>query len=166
MAADRSTAKQNRRSTDTRSRWTDATGRPTVSGRDMSPLELWPRGFAVTYVQNNHRRGRQDHPPGVELGIDAPELARVYERAYLDDMRALRNDSADVYARAGDYIDQVISQIERLQQAGATPSGRATRRATDRDRSSLGRFDLPCLSASASTRSRHWGGSRRGRMCT
>jgi cysteinyl-tRNA synthetase len=54
-----------------------------------------------------------------ELRIDAPEFARTYERAYLDDMRALRNDSVDVYARASDYIDQVISQIERLQQAGA-----------------------------------------------
>ena len=48
--------------------------------------------------------------------LDAPELARMYERAYLDDMRALRNDSVDVYARASDYVDQVISQIERLQQ--------------------------------------------------
>ena len=75
-----------------------------------------------------------------ELRIDASELARMYERAYLDDMRALRNDSVDVYARASDYIDQVISQIERLQQAGATPSGRAARRATGRDHSSLGRF--------------------------
>ena len=43
----------------------------------------------------------------------------MYERAYLDDMRALRDDSVDVYARAGDYIDQVISQIKRLRQAGA-----------------------------------------------
>jgi hypothetical protein len=39
---------------------------------------------------------------------------------------ALRDDSVDVYARAGDYIDQVISQNERPQQAAATPSGRAT----------------------------------------
>ena len=43
----------------------------------------------------------------------------MFERAYLDDMRALRNDSVDVYARASDDIDEVISQIERLQQAGA-----------------------------------------------
>jgi cysteinyl-tRNA synthetase len=43
----------------------------------------------------------------------------MFERAYLDDMRALRNDSVDVYARASDYIDEVISQIERLQRAGA-----------------------------------------------
>jgi cysteinyl-tRNA synthetase len=81
---------------------------------------LRARGFAVTYVQNITdvddniiRRAR-------ELGIiDASELARRYERAYLDDMRALRNDSVDVYARASDYVDQVVSQIERLQEAGA-----------------------------------------------
>jgi hypothetical protein len=57
------------------------------------------------------------------LRIDASELARMYEGAHLHDMRALRNDSVHVYARASDYIDQVISQIERLQQVGATPSG-------------------------------------------
>jgi hypothetical protein len=28
----------------------------------------------------------------------------MYERACLDDMRALRNDSVDVYARASDYV--------------------------------------------------------------
>jgi hypothetical protein len=56
----------------------------------------------------------------------------MYERAYLDDMRALRNGSVHVYPRAGDYIDEVVSQIERLQQAGATPSGRAARRTTGR----------------------------------
>jgi hypothetical protein len=38
MAAHRSAAKQGPRSTDTRSRWTDAA---TVSGREMSPLQLY-----------------------------------------------------------------------------------------------------------------------------
>jgi hypothetical protein len=78
----------------------------------------------------------------------------MYERAYRDDMRALRNDSVDVYARASDYIDQVISQIERLQQARATPSGRAARRATGRDHSSLGRFDEDQLAAAEPLRDR------------
>jgi cysteinyl-tRNA synthetase len=54
-----------------------------------------------------------------ELGIDPSDLARRYERAYLDDMRALRNDSVDMYARASDYVAEVVSQIERLQEAGA-----------------------------------------------
>jgi cysteinyl-tRNA synthetase len=77
------------------------------------------RGVAVTYVQNITDVDDKIIRRARELRIDAPEFARTYERAYLDDMRALRNDSVDVYARASDYIDQVISQIERLQQAGA-----------------------------------------------
>jgi cysteinyl-tRNA synthetase len=73
-----------------------------------------PRGFAVTYVQNitdvDDKIIRRAH----ELGIDPSDVARRYERAYLDDMRVLRNDSMDVYARPSDNIDQVISQAERL----------------------------------------------------
>jgi hypothetical protein len=101
----------------------------------------------------HHRHGRQDRSLGARAADRRAELAPMYERAYLDDMRALRNDSVDVYARAGDDIDRVISHIERLQQPGATPSGRAVRPATGRDQPSLGRFDgdqlapaelLPC----------------------
>ena len=88
----------------------------------------------------------------------------MYARAYLDDMRALRNDSVDVYARASDYIDQVISQIERLQQAGARPSGRAARRATGRDHSSLGRVDEDQFAAADPARSRMR--CRSGRSCS
>ena len=44
-------------------------------------------------------------------------------------MRALRNDSVDVYARASDYIDEVVSQIERLQEAGAAYATAGTRAA-------------------------------------
>jgi hypothetical protein len=48
-----------------------------------------------------------------ELGIDPSDVTRDNERAYLDDMRALRNDSVDVYARPNDYMDQVISGSTR-----------------------------------------------------
>jgi cysteinyl-tRNA synthetase len=80
---------------------------------------LRARGFAVTYVQNITDVDDKIIRRARELGIHPSELARRYERAYLDDMWALRNDSVDVYARASDNVDQVISQIERLQQAGA-----------------------------------------------
>jgi hypothetical protein len=102
----------------------------------------------------HHRRGRQVHPPGAQLRIDTAELARMYERAYLDDMRALRNDSVDVYPRAGDYIDVVVSQIERLQQAGATPSGRAARCTTGRIVYRLGGSTRTACRGRASARSR------------
>jgi hypothetical protein len=46
----------------------------------------------------HHRRGRQDHPPGARR-----VRARAHVRARdLDGMRAPRNDSVDVYARASD----------------------------------------------------------------
>ena len=80
---------------------------------------LRARGFAVTYVQNITDVGDKIIRRARELGVDASELARTYERAYLDDMRALRNDSVNVYARASDDIDQVISRIEGLQQVSA-----------------------------------------------
>jgi hypothetical protein len=65
----RSTGKRSWRSTDTRSRWTAATG-----------------GFAVTYVQNITDVDDKIIRRARELRIDASELARMYERAYLDDM--------------------------------------------------------------------------------
>jgi hypothetical protein len=71
---------------------------------------LRTRGFAVTYVQNITDVDDEIIRRARELGIDAPELARRHERAYLDDMRALRNDSVDVYARASDYVDEVVRQ--------------------------------------------------------
>jgi cysteinyl-tRNA synthetase len=42
-----------------------------------------------------------------ELGIDPSDLARTYERAHLDDMRALPNESVDAYVRASDYVGEV-----------------------------------------------------------
>jgi hypothetical protein len=45
----------------------------------------------------HHRRGRQDHPPR-RAPDDPSDVARTYERADLDDMRARRKDSVDVYA--------------------------------------------------------------------
>jgi cysteinyl-tRNA synthetase len=46
--------------------------------------------------------------------IDTAELARMYERAYLDDMRALRNDSVDVYPRVSDYIGAIARALSML----------------------------------------------------
>src|SRR5215208_1302757 len=53
MAARWSTGKQSSRSTDTPSRWTNATARRTASGREMGPTvyDLPPLGHAKTYTQ-------------------------------------------------------------------------------------------------------------------
>ena len=45
-------------------------------------------------------------------------LAREFEKEYLKDMKALKIDSVDIYARASDHIAEIISQIERLLEKG------------------------------------------------
>jgi cysteinyl-tRNA synthetase len=80
---------------------------------------LRARGFDVTYVQNITDVDDKIIGRARELEVDPSDLARRYEGAYLDDMRALRNDSVDVYARASDYVGEVVSQIVRLRDAGA-----------------------------------------------
>jgi cysteinyl-tRNA synthetase len=91
----------------------------TYTQFDFLARLLRARGFAVTYVQNITDVDDKIIRRARERGVDPSDLARRYERAYLNDMRALRNDSVDVYARASDYVGEVVSQIERLQAAGA-----------------------------------------------
>ena len=67
------------------------------------------RGFSVRYVHNITDVDDKIIRRAPQPGIDPSDVTRKYERAYLDDMRALRNDSVDVYAHLSDYIVQVIS---------------------------------------------------------
>ncbi len=53
-----------------------------------------------------------------ETQRDPVELARQYEREFLEDMQSLGIDSFSEYARASDYIKQIIAQIEILVQKG------------------------------------------------
>ena len=57
---------------------------------------LRARGFAVTYVQNITDVDDKIIRRARELRIDPSDLASMHERAYLEDMRALCNDSVDV----------------------------------------------------------------------
>jgi len=45
-------------------------------------------------------------------------LAEDYQAKYEADMKALNNISVSTYARATDYIDQIISQVQRLLDSG------------------------------------------------
>src|SRR4051794_22476012 len=79
-----------RRSTTSR---TPGTPRPTPSLTPRPPPRA--RGFSVRYVQNIVDVDDKIIRRARELGIDPSDVTRRYERAYLDDMRALRNDSVD-----------------------------------------------------------------------
>ena len=45
---------------------------------------------------------------------DPLELAREYERAFLEDMKALGITNVEHYERASDYIPQIMTQIKAL----------------------------------------------------
>lgn len=49
-----------------------------------------------------------------EKNIDWKDLATTFQDEYIKDMKSLNNTSVTEYARATDYIDDIISQVTRL----------------------------------------------------
>jgi cysteinyl-tRNA synthetase len=90
----------------------------TYTQFDLVARHLRLRGFDVFYVQNITDIDDKIIARANERGIDARELAREYEALYLEDMAALGNTSVDEHARATDFIDQIVSQVQRLLEGG------------------------------------------------
>jgi cysteinyl-tRNA synthetase len=80
------------------------------------------KGFEVTWVMNITDVDDKIIRRGRELAIDPSDVARRYERAYLD---VMRNDFVDVYARPSDYIDHRESRVSgaRSPARDTTPVG-------------------------------------------
>src|SRR3989338_7206781 len=70
--------------------------------------------YKVDYVQNITDVEDKIIVRAKESGRDAKELAKEFEEAYYEDMRSLEIDSVSRYARATDFVPQIISQVERL----------------------------------------------------
>ena len=49
-----------------------------------------------------------------ELNKTPLELATEYEKSYYEDMKALKINSVNKYARATDHINEIVSQVQRL----------------------------------------------------
>ncbi|MEU5874188.1 cysteine--tRNA ligase [Glycomyces sp. NPDC047369] len=76
------------------------------------------RGFTVTYAQNITDVDDKIIRRARELDIEPRALAEQYEAAYRADMEALGNTSVDTYARALDYIDAIVAQVQALIERG------------------------------------------------
>lgn len=76
------------------------------------------RGYEVTYVNNITDIDDKIIQRAVEKGISWEELAREYEAIFLEDMAALKVDSVTKYARATDYIGQIVKQVKVLMDKG------------------------------------------------
>ena len=71
-------------------------------------------GFEVFYLQNITDIDDKIIKKANEEKINWNELAKKFEKAYMEDMEALGINSINKYARATDYIKEIVSQVERL----------------------------------------------------
>jgi cysteinyl-tRNA synthetase len=76
------------------------------------------RGFDVFYLQNITDLDDKIIKRAQERGVAFQELAQQYEQAYKEDMLALHNTAVNRFARATDYIEAIITQVEALVEKG------------------------------------------------
>jgi cysteinyl-tRNA synthetase len=86
----------------------------TYTQFDLIARYLRFRGYEVEYVQNITDIDDKIINRANERGVPPEELAREFETRFLADMDKLGNTSVTRYARASDFIPQIISQVERL----------------------------------------------------
>ncbi|MGA3292236.1 MAG: cysteine--tRNA ligase [Candidatus Microgenomates bacterium] len=71
-------------------------------------------GFDVFYLQNITDIDDKILSRSRELGIEWKELVNKYEGIYMENMKELNNISVTKYARATDYISQIVKQVKTL----------------------------------------------------
>ncbi len=76
------------------------------------------QGFDVFYLQNITDIDDKIIKRSLETEEDFSELTKRFEEEYYKDMNLLKVDSVSEYARATDYIKEIISQVERLLENG------------------------------------------------
>lgn len=85
---------------------------------DMITRYLGFLGYNVTYLMNITDVADRIIQKGVELKKDPLQLAREYESAFLEDMKALGITNVAAYERASEYMPQIIGQIKSLVDIG------------------------------------------------
>src|SRR3989338_380174 len=81
---------------------------------DMLVKYLRHESYKVEYLQNITDIDDKIINRANEEGKSTKEIAENFEKEYLEDMGALGITSVDKYARASDYIEDIVSQVEVL----------------------------------------------------
>jgi cysteinyl-tRNA synthetase len=76
------------------------------------------RGFSLFYLQKITDIDDKIIKRASELKVKPVELARKFERRYLEDMRLMGVENVTIYARATDHLPEIIRQIETLVEKG------------------------------------------------
>lgn len=83
-------------------------------------------GYSLFYIVNITDVDDKIVGKAVEEGTHPLDLAKKYEKFFLEDMVSLNVTSPNLYARASDYLREIFEQIERLlskNHAYVTPTG-------------------------------------------
>jgi cysteinyl-tRNA synthetase len=75
-------------------------------------------GFDVNYLVNITDIDDKIIQRAADRNISWRELADEFEKIYKDDMLALHNTAVTKYARATDYIESIVSQVQRMLDKG------------------------------------------------
>ncbi len=90
----------------------------TFTQFDMIVKYLRYRGFDVFYLQNITDIDDKIIKKSREDGSSWKDVSDLYTKEFLQDMATLRNDAVTYYARATDYINQIVDQVKRLEEKG------------------------------------------------
>lgn len=75
-------------------------------------------GYSVFYIQNITDVDDKIINRSKETGIPTTDIAKKYEKRYIEDMNALNVNNVNLFARATDHMAEIIDQIERLMEKG------------------------------------------------
>ncbi|PIP57583.1 cysteine--tRNA ligase [Candidatus Woesebacteria bacterium CG22_combo_CG10-13_8_21_14_all_39_10] len=76
------------------------------------------RDYNVFYLQNITDIDDKIIKRAQKKGVSWKELADQYTQIFMEDMRSLGNDAVTEYARAIDYIPQIVEQVRTLEDKG------------------------------------------------
>ena len=85
---------------------------------DMIAKYLRERGYDIFYLQNITDIDDKIIKRAAERNIAPQKLARDFEKDYRNDMKALKVDGVTKYARATNYVKEILSQTKRLLNKG------------------------------------------------
>lgn len=85
---------------------------------DVITRYLRYRNYSVFYLMNVTDIDDKIIKRANELNISAKELANTYTTAFYEDMDALSVKSINLYAKATEYISEIIAQIQTLLEKG------------------------------------------------
>lgn len=72
------------------------------------------KGYSVFYIQNITDIDDKIINRAKETNSNASDIARKFEKRYIEDMNKLNVNGVNLFARATDHVDEIINQIERL----------------------------------------------------